>query len=491
MSSPEEKKQEDVLPKEEVPKKDENNEKKTEEDPLASEEFEIKVIGEIDLAFDKDILKPLKSETTWDQLGMTPNIIKGLEYSGFDYPSQIQAQFLTIIMKTKDKPMTLVAQAKNGSGKTLCYALAGVLTVDPSISFKKDGILTPQVIILEPNLELVNQTFKIIKEKLLKFAPEIIIENIVYLGEGEVKEKTIFSGGHILIGTPNAIEKIRKAKSYNQTSLEKLKMIAVDEADFIIADETESASFSKLVKSLNNVNAKLLMLSATFDEKNLESLKLKSRPNFFRISVGKPEELTLKTVHQFFYKTSSYGDKFSCIEEIFRRKMMCQCIIFVNSKKYAEELMNFLLEKKHSVGVLFGSPMTKEERMETMKLFIAKKFEVLVTTNLISRGIDIRTINFVINADLPVVFNQDRSKEQEPDYAIYLHRNGRTGRFGDCGLVLNIIDGPRSENLQRKIKDYYKCEIQELNDLKLLPNLIQKAINITEEARKEVGGEKQ
>lgn len=455
-------------------------ENKKEPEPVIDEkkpsEFDVNTFKQLKIA-EKDIKEMIKSEETWEELGLPENLIKSLESSEFEEPSQIQANTLSLIMAKKDLPFTLVAQAKNGSGKTLCFLIASVLMIDTSIPFKKDDILYPQAIIIAPNLELVNQTAEVLEKKVLKLSPEIKVEKIIKLDEKDVH----YQGGHIMIGTVFSLSKIIQAKKYNKTSLENVKILSIDEADFIISQEVERSEIDKWVAKILPKKGKFLFFSATFSEDFIEILKLKKHPNFMNISVSSKEELTLENILQLQAQIPT-NTKNEYIATIFNRILNKQTIIFVNTKSYAEELMVFLREKKISIGMIFGNPMTKEERMLVMQKFMKKEFQVLITTNLVARGVDIRTVNFVINADLPVKHDNNYS----PDYDTYLHRNGRTGRFGDCGVALNIVDGPRSIDTLNKIKEYYKCDIKPLSDLKELENILEEFEKKTNLIREEM-----
>ena len=168
------------------------------------------------------------------------------------------------------------------------------------------------------------------------------------------------------------------------------------------------------------------MFSATFPKESMDKISNLKRKNVIRLTVGKKEDLTLKNVHQFYYDVLGNEDKMDqqvkilkknqTIGRIFREVVKNQSIIFVNSKNYAENLIYYLRDvEKHSVGLIMGFPMTKDEREFVIKKFSNKEFEILITTNLLSRGIDMRAVNLIINAYLPEVYDI-----KMPDYETYL-----------------------------------------------------------------------
>lgn len=446
----------------------------------------VDVVDKEDFSMKKEDLEYLKSNKTWSEIGIPEKFVNNLETSGFLCPSQIQAATIPLILK-KEK-ITMIAQSKNGSGKTLCFGLPSVVMVDEKIPIKKDNMLSPQAIIVVPTFELVLQVATVIKNKLLKNKnlSNIKLDKII-----DAKIGSVYEGGHILIGTPSTINKGLLYHKNEKMVLDELKLLAIDEADHIFMNEFESGEIVKLLHKLKEKTS-LVMFSATFPKESLDKISNLKRKNVIKLIVGKKEDLTLKNVHQFYYdvlgneervdQQTNILKKNQTIGMIFREIVKNQSIIFVNSKKYAETLMYYLRDvEKHSVGLIMGYPMTKDEREFVIKKFSNKEFEILITTNLLSRGIDMRAVNLIINADLPEVY-----ETKLPDYETYLHRIGRTGRFGDIGIALNLIDGPKTKNLVEKFKDFYKCEMPQLKDLKQLPTYIDKIRKDNEKKREEL-----
>jgi ATP-dependent RNA helicase DDX19/DBP5 len=145
--------------------------------------------------------------------------------------------------------------------------------------------------------------------------------------------------------------------------------------------------------------------------------------------------------------------------------------------------MKFLRDS-FDVACIFGSPMRVEEREKIMEKFQENKIKILITTNLLSRGIDLRRVKLVINADLPIKMENDSLR---PDPDTYLHRIGRTGRFGDIGIALNLIDGDRSRNNFKVIKENFKIEekdVKKLENITDLKPLLEKMGKMNDEKRK-------
>lgn len=153
------------------------------------------------------------------------------------------------------------------------------------------------------------------------------------------------------------------------------------------------------------------------------------------------------------------------IYEIFKKcDNQNQTIIFVNNKKFGVTLMQSLSQNEISCAIFMGNPMTKEERSIVINKFRKNEINVLITTNVLSRGIDMRRVLLVINADLPTLYP---SHEADPE--TYLHRIGRTGRFGDFGVALNLVDSPRSGQHMQQIASHFNNEdVSSLKDIEHL-----------------------
>ena len=422
---------------------------------------DVEAVGDADFKVNKEDLEYLKSDQSWEDVGVPKRFILNLENNGLLKPSKIQGTTLPLLLKRKP-PITLTAQSKNGSGKTLCFAIPAVALVDEAMNYKKEKLLSPQVIILVPTFELILQVATVINLKLLKNINGIKVDKII-----AASKDSAYEGGHILVGTPQTINGLLR-HGEAKMRLDDLKLLAVDEADHIFKDENLSVEFNKFIHKVKPETT-LLMLSATFTKDIIERIDKLKRKNNIKITIKNKEELTLKNVHQFYYELAP-ENKNATIGEIFRKVVKNQSIIFLNSKKNALALMEYLRDvEKHSVGLLMGFPMDKPERELVIKKFANKEFEILITTNLLSRGIDMRAVNLIINADLPEVY-----ETKKPDFETYLHRIGRTGRFGDIGIALSLVDGKKTKNLIESFQKFYDSEISLLKDLNQLPVFIEK-----------------
>ncbi len=189
------------------------------------------------------------------------------------------------------------------------------------------------------------------------------------------------------------------------------------------------------------------------------------------------EQLSLDNVKQYYIRTT--GDKASIINDVLKKIASTSIIIFVNTRRYAESIFLKLREYGHSIGLIMGGDMSMEERSEVLKMFKKGKFNILITTNLLARGFDNRHVQLVVNLDVPKKYNLPGA-----DCEAYLHRVGRTGRFGDCGVALSIIDDESDFERINEIGEHYEKPIPEINDLDKLAERVKAAEKMTLKARK-------
>eukprot|EP01053_Blabericola_migrator_P000634 Blabericola_migrator_1__633@NODE_1158_length_5254_cov_72_579719_g788_i0_p2_GENE_NODE_1158_length_5254_cov_72_579719_g788_i0NODE_1158_length_5254_cov_72_579719_g788_i0_p2_ORF_typecomplete_len475_score71_21DEAD/PF00270_29/1_3e29DEAD/PF00270_29/26Helicase_C/PF00271_31/2_8e25ResIII/PF04851_15/1_5e07ResIII/PF04851_15/4_8e03ERCC3_RAD25_C/PF16203_5/6_2e05AAA_19/PF13245_6/0_0071Flavi_DEAD/PF07652_14/0_2Flavi_DEAD/PF07652_14/3_4e02Helicase_RecD/PF05127_14/0_075UvrDhelicase/PF00580_21/0_046Glutaredoxin2_C len=386
----------------------------------------------------------LISALSWEDLQLPPALQKGVLVKGFASPSKIQAVALPYILRTSGH---LIAQAKNGSGKTAAFALAMIAKVDTSVPHV-------QCLALAPARELAKQNLDVVEE-LAKFTD-------VKGALGCPPFKSCPPGTHIISGTPG---KVRDWLTRKQIDPHMLRVFVLDEADVMIDQEanmgTQVFDIAKVVR--RNKNLQILLFSATYAQR-VRSFADAMAPNARRL-VMKKESLTLATTEQFYAKISpETGKKLEVLSDLYDGLQVGQSVIFCNSRVAAHEVSKFMESRNFSVTLICGSgqnqtgiEVTMQEREERMQQFRSGVTRVLVTTDLLSRGIDVPAVTLVINYELPT------EKDKSAQYETYLHRVGRTGRFGLRGMAINFVTSPADLNLIHNIMDYYKCEIKELD----------------------------
>lgn len=436
-----------------------NNEDKdlSAELPDNPEDSEIKRVGLLDNPEDSEIEAVTTGDTVYssaisfEDLNLTSELLRGIyEEMKFQRPSKIQAISLPMILTPPYKD--LVAQAHNGSGKTTCFVLGMLSRVDPN---KK----LPQAMCICPTRELARQN----QDVLVKMAKYTGITSFLATPPDSTNCTPIFKlppvTDHVVIGTPGTIKKWTSAR---KMGVREIKILVFDEADHMLAEDgfkDDSLRIMKEIRSSSTLGCQVLLFSATFNDvvKEFVSRVIKDGNQIF----VKKEDLTLDKVKQ--YKVFC-PDELAKIEVIkdkifeFGQKVG-QTIIFVHTRNSARALHQTLWKDGFECTSVHGA-MKLEERDTIIKEFKDGLTKVLITTDLLARGFDQSQVNLVINFDLPV----KHGFKLEPDYEVYLHRIGRTGRFGRKGAAFNLMCFDRDRMIVEKIEHHFNISIPEIGN---------------------------
>ncbi|KAJ1606501.1 Dbp5p-like eIF4A-1-family RNA SFII helicase [Cryptosporidium canis] len=405
----------------------------------------------------------LYSAKDWSDLSLSPDLIKGIYNKGFNRPSKIQAAALPLIFNS---PMNLIAQAHNGSGKTATFALAMLGKVDTKI-------IHPQCMCLCPTRELARQNQDVVNE-LGKFTG---ITTWLVVAQGDKYDRAV--GSQIIICTPGKMQDFLKKRSF---PTEYMKLMVIDEADEMIDHRNMMASQVGQIRKFFKQNLQILLFSATYHEE-VRQFAEKIVPNANKIQVKK-EELTLDTIQQFYVICSDDADKLSFLSDLYACMSIGQSIIFVNTRKTAFSVAENMRKEGHAISVICGTQSNTGEKLDhgvrdqVMDSFRTGESKVLIATDVLSRGIDVPQVTLVVNFDIPIRFESANStgigssSSIQVENETYLHRIGRTGRFGLNGISINFIL-PHQLNLIQQIKDYYNCNIQLIDkDLEHLEQIL-------------------
>lgn len=466
---PEEPKKEEA--KEETKKEDEKVEETKKEDKKEEnkgeatnekeegDDYEVPVKAKIDeklglknMVDDSFLLSTMK---TWEELGIKEDIKKGLLGMNFITPSKIQSTTFPLIMK---EPRThLVAQAKNGSGKTGAFGLGVISSIDEN---SKDI----QAVIFAHTRELVIQIEDVLT-KIAKFT-KIKVHAIASDHNDEY--------GQIIILTPGHFENVfLKRKQTNL--LKNLKILVLDEADFMLTNEVTSKVVDRTFNLFKNnkLNVQILFFSATYNAKCYKFIK-RFYSNAYMIELKK-EELTLDNVTQLYESFQKPEEKQQFVEKYLKVSPGSErVIIFANRRDDVTQLQQNLLKNGYKVFILMGGDMARTNRDETIRRFRKGEIQILITTDLLSRGYDERLVKLVINYDLPI--RRTRDGNYEPDCETYLHRIGRTGRFGSKGIAVNLCCGKRDMDILHSFEQYYNTKIEKMKSFDELIEELKKYI---------------
>ena len=368
------------------------------------------------------------TELSFDELNISENLLRGVYGYGFEKPSMIQHKSIPVLSSGKD----VIAQAQSGTGKTGAFSIGSLCNVDPSLKHT-------QVIVLSPTRELAEQTFQVMKE--LASYTEITFCKVV--GGTRVSDciSDLRKDPHVVVGTPGRILDMLYKK---HLFTDKLKTVIIDEAD-----EMLSQGFQEMIHNIFQCiprETQVGLFSATFPDELMEITdKFMDSPQ--RILVKK-EQLTLEGISQFYITVKHNNWKYDVLTDIYNTINIAQCIIYINSKNRLNQVYQALLDDNFPVGMIHGNLMTSE-RETIMNQFRSGEIRILLSTDLLSRGIDVQQLSLVINFDLPI------QKET------YIHRIGRSGRYGRKGVAINFVTDRDLQDLQ-ELQTFYNTRIEEM-----------------------------
>ena len=369
-----------------------------------------------------------KTQLSFDTLSLNEKLLRGIYSYGFENPSKIQHLAIPKIIEGKD----LIAQAQSGTGKTGAFVI-GVLN---KINIEEKST---QVLILSPTHELVHQISEVVKE----LSSYMDISFMKVLGGTNMNEcrKGLESNPQIIIGTPGRVlDMIQKQCLFT----EKLNTLVFDEADEILSYGFKESIYH-IVQYMSQ-GAQICLFSATIPEDVLE-LTEKFMNNPEKILVKK-EALTLEGITQFYINIRINDWKYDVLKDLYDTINISQCIIYINSKNKLMDVYNNLTRENFPVSYIHGE-LTSAERKDVMEKFRGGQSRILLSTDLLSRGIDVQQLSLVINFDLP------KSKET------YIHRIGRSGRYGRKGVAINLITD-RDIQSMKEIESFYDTQITEM-----------------------------
>lgn len=367
----------------------------------------------------------------WDDLNINTSLLRGIYSYGFENPSEIQKKAIYPIINKKD----VIAQAQSGTGKTGAFSISSLQYIDVSL-------IETQVMIIVPTRELVLQIYKVIKG-LSEFMENVNIKTLIGGTSVSNDIEELKKPPHIIIGTPGRTFDMIKRNKINMLSI---KLFILDEAD-----EMLSRGFKEQIHTIFqylNEKIQVAIFSATFPSEVLD-LTNKFMNNPEKITIKK-ENLTLDGIQQTFIATMNDQEKLNWLISIYKQYNGGQSIVFVNDINRVTALYNEMKNNDFSVGCMHSS-LTKDERYKVLHSFMSGNENILISSNIIARGIDIQQVNLVINFDIP------------NNVHTYLHRIGRSGRWGRKGNAINFVSERDVENM-RRIENHYKVAINEFTN---------------------------
>lgn len=366
----------------------------------------------------------------WDDLDIDSRILRGIYAFGFEDPSPIQRKAILPMLDKKD----IIAQAQSGTGKTAAFTIGALSQIDLSSN-------TSQVLILSPTHELTRQIASVING-IGSMMSGLRVK--VLVGGSSIDEDAgslKIDIPHIIVGCPGRVHDMMRRNYIDGHSF---KLFIMDEAD-----EMLSSGFKEQVYNIFqffNRNIQVALFSATLPT-HIYSITSKFMRNPVKISVT-PDKLTLEGIKQYYIAINDDRDKYDNLKKLYSFITLSQCIIYSNSVKRVIDLYEAMKEDQFPVCAIHSS-MDKVERDLAFTEFRTGKARVLISSNVTARGIDIQQVSTVINFDIP------------KDVHTYIHRIGRSGRWGRKGTAINFITR-RDISKIKEIEQYYNTQIEEL-----------------------------
>jgi len=378
----------------------------------------------------------------------------------FTKPSPIQQKAIVPLFNGED----VIAQAQSGSGKTGAFCLGTLSRIDHQFN-------QPQAIIIAHTHELAQQIAVVLEEfgTMLKIKAEVCIGGTCHVDQNIMN---IQSGCHVLVGTPGRLKELIRKRAFH---IKYIQTIILDEADKLLSTNFLD-DMKYIMETVNNaknreVDLQIGIFSATMPESIVDlARKITCDPI---ITLIPQEEISLDEIKQYKIEVeeedveNSFEFKADLIIELSEAKMLSQCIIYVKDIKSAEALSRYLSKKGMDTTVIHGKIPPKSRHTIT-KDFRLGMIRILIATDLFARGIDSQHVMLVINFDLPRAIKSVREDGisrlivDEERISEYIHRIGRSGRFGRKGVALNFVTNKREKTWMEKIEEFYEVKCEEL-----------------------------
>jgi superfamily II DNA/RNA helicase len=366
----------------------------------------------------------------WDELEISSDLLRGIYGYGFERPSPIQCKAITPIIKGKD----IIAQAQSGTGKTAAFSVGALSLVDLSK-------METQILIMSPTRELTKQISLVISSLGTMMNGLSVYTLVGGTSIDEDANKLKNTPPHVIVGCPGRVyDMIRRGN----IKAKNIKLVVLDEADEMLSSGFKEQVYNIFQTFSNDIQVALF--SATLPEyiNNITSKFMRDPVNIF----VKTEALTLEGISQYFVAVDDDKQKYLAMKDLYSYISLSQCIIYCNSIKRVVDLHDAMIEDGFPVCCIHSN-MDKSARDVAFADFRNGKYRVMISSNVTARGIDIQQISVVINFDIPKCVHT------------YLHRIGRSGRWGRKGVGINFITR-RDVSKLKEIEQHYDTQITEL-----------------------------
>ena len=381
-------------------------------------------------------IQELTKYDSFEDMDLNDELVRGIYSYGFEKPSKIQQIAIVPMSKNND----ILAQSQSGTGKTGAFTIGSLSVIDTSIK-------APQVLVICPTRELSQQTERVVTALGTYMKIKVLSATGGNRLQGDIN--TLRAGAQFVVGTPGRIyDLIRRG----DLLVEYMKYVILDEADQMLED-----LFADQIKAILDSHfpnsTRLALFSATMPS-NVIDIAENYLSNPVRILLP-PDEVTLKGIKQYYVDIEREEWKLPVLLDLYQQIAVNQALIYVNKRQKAEWLAKQLASHGFTLEYIHGE-MEVGDRKKRMDDFRSGNVRVLISTDLLARGIDVQQVSLVVNYELPV------QREN------YIHRIGRSGRYGKKGVAINLVCGEEKGNL-KEIEKHYSTVIDELpEDLSIL-----------------------
>ncbi len=348
----------------------------------------------------------IKIYETFEDMDLNDKLLRGIYSLGFEKPSVIQQKGIKAIIDGGD----LIAQSQSGTGKTATFSIGLLQCINPNQNI--------QGIIIAHTRELANQIYTVINNlgQYLKYNIGLLTGGFSINDNLEVLKKN----PKIIVGTPGRLLDLLNKRRLN---IYDIKYVIIDEADELLSYGFINQIYD-IFKHLRSNHLNVILFSATMPKEFFEiSNKILNKPKKILV---KTEQLTLEGIKQFYINVERNDYKYDVLCDLYNVISVSQSIIYCNSKKMVDDL-HYKLKNNNFTVVSIHSNMEQQERLNIIKKFREGEHRILLSTDLLSRGLDVQQVSIVINYDIPINIES------------YIHRIGRSGRFGRKGLSINLV----------------------------------------------------
>uniref|UniRef100_A0A6C0KTK7 Helicase n=1 Tax=viral metagenome TaxID=1070528 RepID=A0A6C0KTK7_9ZZZZ len=364
-------------------------------------------------------------------MNLKDELSRGIYTYGFEQPSKIQQLAIVPMSKRND----ILAQSQSGTGKTGAFTIGSLSVVDSTIK-------APQVLVICPTRELSQQTERVAQA----IGSYMGLKVLSATGGNQLRNdiQSLKAGAQFIVGTPGRIFDLI---CRGELTVDQMKYVILDEADQMLED-----LFAEQIKVILNsqfpTTTSLALFSATMPKNVLEIAETYLN-NPVRILIPQ-DEVTLDGIKQYYVQLDREDWKLPVLLDLYQQITVNQALIYVNKRQKAEWLAKQLSSHGFTLEFIHGE-MDVAERKKRMDDFRSGMTRVIISTDLLARGIDVQQVSLVINYEMPI------QREN------YVHRIGRSGRYGKKGNAINLVYGDEM-NMVKEIESHYSTIIHELPD---------------------------